>query len=213
MKSRVCLAMAAASLLAMTSGLLWMASGSVSAHCDTLDGPVVKDAKVALDKGDVKPVLKWVPKSSEEEIEAAFKKTLAVRSKGAEAQELADRYFFETLVRVHRAGEGAPFTGLKPAGTAPEPAVQAADKALESGSVDALVDLVARDVADGIRRRFARTVEKKKHAEHNVEAGREYVAAYVDYVHYVEGIHAAATSVHHHGEAEVEGAKSAHEHH
>ena len=84
------------------------------AHCDTLDGPVVLDAKAALEKGDVTPVLKWVKKDNEKEIRKVFSHTLAVRKLNPEARELADHYFFETLVRVHRAGEGAPFTGLKP---------------------------------------------------------------------------------------------------
>jgi hypothetical protein len=43
-----------------------------------------------------------------------FTKTLAVRKQSKEAKELADMYFFETLVRIHCAGEGAPYTGLKP---------------------------------------------------------------------------------------------------
>ena len=34
--------------------------GNGSAHCDTLDGPVVAMARIALDKGDVTPLLKWV---------------------------------------------------------------------------------------------------------------------------------------------------------
>jgi len=91
----------------------WLLAQSVaSAHCDTLDGPVVTEGKTALEKGDVTPVLKWVKKEYESEIRTAFEKTLVVRSKGLEASELADMYFFETLVRLHRAGEGAPYTGL-----------------------------------------------------------------------------------------------------
>jgi hypothetical protein len=106
--------------LVSTIGLL---SPRAFAHCDTMDGPVVLAAKTALDHKDVTPVLKWIKKNDEAEIKAAFAKTLAVRTKGPEARELADQFFFETFVRIHRAGEGAPFTGLKPAGTplAPPP--------------------------------------------------------------------------------------------
>jgi hypothetical protein len=162
------------------------------AHCDTMDGPVIIAAKAALDKRDITPVLKWVKPDGEAEVKAAFAKTLAVRAKGPEVRDLADQFFFETLVRVHRAGEGAPFTGLKPAGTPLEQPVRAADDALESNSVDKVVKLVTEDAAAGIRKRFAEVQEKKRHAEHNVEAGREFVAAYVEYVHYVEGLHLAA---------------------
>ena len=165
---------------------------SARSHCDTLSGPVVQAAKVALEKMDVTPVLMWVKPDGEAEVKAAFAKTLAVRTKGAEARELADQFFFETLVRVHRAGEGEPFTGLKPAGTELGPAIEEADKALESGSVEKVVKLVTDEAAAGIRKRFAEVRQKKEHAEDNVEAGRQFVAAYVEYVHYVEGLHQTA---------------------
>ena len=179
---------------------------SVSAHCDTMDGPVVVDAIAALSKADVSGVLKWVPKDKEEEIRTAFQKTLTVRSKGSEARELADMYFFETLVRVHRAGERAPYTGVKPAGTDPGPAVRAADQALEQGNVDELAKRIGELAEAGVRERFARANEAKKHANHNTEAGREFVEAYVVFVHYVEGLHntIAGHGVHH-AESEAEG--------
>lgn len=179
-------------------------------HCDTMDGPVVQAAKVALEKKDVTPVLKWVKQEYETEVRAAFDKTLAVRIKGADAKELADQFFFETLVRLHRAGEGEPFTGLKPAGNGVEPAVRAADEALERGSVDKLVKDVTEEAAAGIRKRFAEASEKRKHAEQNVEAGREYVAAYVEYVHYVERLHETATTSAHHEESAEPAARKEH---
>ena len=159
----------------------------VQAHCDTLDGPVVMAAKKALEKGDVTPVLKWVKNENEEEIRALFKKTLAVRSKEPEAKELVDMYFFETLVRLHRAGEGAPYTGLK-AGPA-EPIIAAADQALDKGSVDHLVKHISDAVAKGIRQGFNNTLERKKHAEDSVAAGREFVEFYVEFTHYVERLY------------------------
>lgn len=169
-------------------------------HCDTLDGPVVVDAKAALAKGDITPVLKWIPAKEEGEVRDAFAKTLVVRGKGKEAQELADTYFFETLVRVHRASEGAPYTGLK-SGGAEEETIVAADQALATGKVDGLVKLVVEAVEKGIRQRFEETVERKKHAEHGVEYGRAYVASYVEFIHYGERIYqAAAHPPSHHAE-------------
>ncbi len=167
--------------------MLLLLPSPVGAHCDTLDGPVVITAKKALEKGEVAPVLKWVKQEHEGEIRSSFKKALAVRSKGPEAKELADTYFFETLVRLHRAGEGAPYTGLQ-AGP-PEPVVAAADQALEKGSADHLVKHVSEAVAQGIRQRFHNTLEKKKHAEESVAAGREFVESYVEFTHYVERLH------------------------
>jgi hypothetical protein len=164
------------------------------AHCDTLDGPVVRDARAALEARDVAPVLRWVAPERESEIREVFTHALAVRSLGHEAQTLADRFFFETLVRVHRQGEGAPFTGLRPEGSPVEPGVAAADAALETGSADALVALATGEVEKGLRERFARAVEKKRRASESVVAGREYVSAYVDFVHYSENVAQAAGS-------------------
>ncbi len=138
------------------------------------------------------PVLKWVRENYEPEVRAAFARTLRVRAAGGEARQLADTYFFETLVRLHRAGEGAPYTGLKPAGTDLDPAVAGADTALENGSIDDLVRLIDSEVAVGIRRRFERARNARKSADNSVAAGREYVEAYVQLMHYAERLHAAA---------------------
>lgn len=175
-----------------------------SAHCDTLAGPVVITAITALEKGDITPLLKWVKKENEKEIREAFAKTLAVRKQGKEAKELADMYFFETLVRIHRVGEGAPYTGLKP-GEAIEPITAESDKALESGTVDNLVKEVTDTVAKGIREKFTLAIETKKNADNNVEAGRKYVGAYVVFTHYVDRLYNdATTKIEHHGEVKVE---------
>lgn len=178
------------------------------AHCDTLDGPVVAAARSALEKRDLTPVLSWVKKADEAEVSAAFTRTLAVRARSAQARDLADTWFFETLVRLHRAGEGAPYTGLKPAGADLPHAVVAADRALEGKlPVDALAKHVSAQVEQGIRERYARTAERRKVAGTSVEAGRAYVESYVDYVHYVEGIAGMAEGKGAHG---AEGAHTAH---
>ncbi len=158
------------------------------AHCDTLDGPVVAEARQALAKGDITPLLKWVSADDEKMIRTAFQKTLEVRKLGDQALGLADMYFFETLVRIHRAGEGAPYTGLKP-GSAVDPAVALADKALDSGSVDKLVKVLSNAMAKGIREHFHRALKAKKNADKNVAAGREFVEGYVLFTHYAEGLH------------------------
>lgn len=164
------------------------------AHCDTLDGPVVADAKAALEKRDVTPVLKWVKTENEDEIKTIFKKALAARSSGKEAKEIADLYFFETLVRLHRAGEGAAFTGLKPTGRI-EPPVAAADQAIEVGSIDELAQEIGKAAEKAVRDRFGRLMTAKKRKDESVDAGREYVAAYVEYVHFVEALHDTISAV------------------
>jgi len=175
-------------------------AGNVYAHCDTLDGPVVAAARKALTSGDVTPVLKWVADDDEQMIRSAFQKTLEVRQLGTQARDLADMYFFETLVRIHRAGEGAPYTGLK-LGTNIDPAVALADKALESGSVDKLVNILSDATAKGIRERFHRALEAKKHADESVAAGRKFVESYVIFTHYVVGL-----------QSMIKGASEHHEH-
>ncbi len=196
-----------AAVVAICIGVcIWMFFPRIAgSHCDTLEGPVVMTAKAALDKNDVTPVLKWVKKEHEREIRDVFKNTLTVRKLSPEARKLADMYFFETLVRIHRAGEGAPYTGLKP-GEAVEPIIAEADKALEKGSVDDLVNHVTDAVAKGIRERFTHAKETKKNANQSVDAGREFVQAYVVFTHYVEGIHEAAKkTVHGHQPQHEEG--------
>ncbi|MBI2498207.1 MAG: hypothetical protein HYV75_09965 [Opitutae bacterium] len=163
----------------------------VQAHCDSLDGPVIQTAKAALAKGDVTSVLMWVKAGDEATVRSVFAQTLEVRKLSPAAADLADTYFFETLVRIHRAGEGEPFAGLKPAGSA-EPALVAADQALEKGSVTGLADGLQQRVAAGLKLRFDRAKEAKEHAAHNVAAGRAYVAAYVDFIHYYENLQTAA---------------------
>ncbi len=187
-------------------------AGRVEAHCDTMDGPVVKTAQAALEKGDVTSILKWVKPEHEAHIRETFQKTLAVRGLGKDARDLADTYFFETLVRLHREGEGASYTGLKPAG-AVEPVIAASDKALEAGSVDELSQEISRLVAEGIRRRFTEALEKKRHAEESVAAGREFVRSYVEFTHYVERLHTDATSpAAHEPAAEKPDAHDGHQH-
>jgi hypothetical protein len=199
-------------ILAIAMMTIWLSMQGISgAHCDTLDGPVVATARASLEKGDATPVLKWVKKENEKEIQELFNKTLIVRKQGKEAKELADQFFFETLVRIHRAGEGAPYTGLKAAGSV-EPSVAAADKALDSGSVDDLVKLVTEAAAKGIRERFAQTVETRKHSEHTVDAGRKFVQAYVEFTHYVERLHMDAERQSVHGGAEGATAPVNHQH-
>lgn len=162
-----------------------------TAHCDSLDGPVVRDARIALETRDATPALKWVTQEHEAEVVSVFEKSLAVRGKGDAARELADRHFFETLVRLHRAGEGEPFTGLKSTGST-EPGIAAADAALAAGSGAELARELSAAIENGVNERFAIVRERQRHAGDSVEAGRDYVEAYVDYVHFVEAVESLA---------------------
>jgi hypothetical protein len=166
-------------------------TGSVFAHCDGMDGPVVNAAQKSLQTGNVNFVLIWVQPEDEEEIRSSFRKTLSVRKLSPEAKELADRYFFETVVRIHRAGEGAPYTGLKPAGRDLGPAIPAADKAIETGSAEQVQHLLQHGVEEGVDRHFKNVMARKNFDPDDVQAGREYVKEYVSFIHYVKHVHEA----------------------
>jgi uncharacterized protein DUF6448 len=188
--ARHLLGMDLASGLAGDAGLLMLWG---IGHCDTLDGPLVTLAKKALEQKNVNLVLPWVRAEDTDEIRHAFDHTLAVRGLGPQARSLADRHFLETLVRIHRAGEGAPFTGLKPAGLDLGPAVPAADRALRTGSTEEVVRLLVDAVWAGVSKRFRAAAERQVFDVNDVAAGRRYVEAYVPYVHYVERLWEAAT--------------------
>lgn len=173
-------------LLSFISMLLF--APEANAHCDTLDGPVVRDARAALESKDSTPVLKWVPQSSEKAVQTAFEKAIKEREKN---REKADLRFFEVLVRLHRESEGEVFTGIKPSGTPVEPGVAVAEKAIESASDWPLIEELSNNLVLALRERFELVMETRKHMNESVEAGRRYISAYVDYLHYVEKLQAA----------------------
>lgn len=194
------------------------------AHCDTMDGPVVVAALRALETGSVEYALVWVQEDDEAEVRRAFDHVRRVRAAGGDAATLADRFFLETVVRLHRQGEGEPYTGLKPAGSGITQAVAHADAALESGSaeelrhllhalLDARLDGVFAD-AVGRRRGVERLVSTggaavaaphdrgAAHAEGTapaqLAAGRAYVEAYVQLLHLVEALETVLSGHGHH---------------
>jgi len=156
-------------------------------HCDTMDGPVIKDAKLALEKKNVNYVLKWVRPVDENEVIKAFALAVKVRSLNADSKELSEKYFYENLVRIHRAGEGVPFTGVKPSGTPIDEKIKAADKAIETGNLKELEKLIPDDKRSKLNELFNKAMGLKKFDVNNVKAGREYIEAYVKYFHFAEG--------------------------
>ncbi|MCC7573243.1 MAG: hypothetical protein KO464_07615 [Candidatus Methanofastidiosum sp.] len=159
-------------------------------HCDTLDGPVVVAAKIALEKGNVKYILPWVPKESEREVIDAFQKVLAAGKNGGEAKEVADLWFFETVVRLHRAGENAPYTGLKPAGLDEGPVIPLVEEAIKNGSPSELIDFLSEAINQEITNKFDLVIKKKNYDVNDVDAGRHFVHAFLGltlYSHHLYG--------------------------
>lgn len=168
-------------------------------HCDSMDGPVVKAAMQALESGNVDLVLSFVPKEGEQEVINAFEKVIEARKQGAEARDVADRWFFETVVRVHRAGEGAAFTGLKPAGLGHGPVVPVAEKAIESGSPDELIKLLTDTVRAEVEEKFHHVMHLKSKAQGPVDEAREYVEAMLGFEVYSHTLYQCVTAEPHHG--------------
>jgi len=144
-------------------------------HCDSLDGPVVRAASRALEEANIDLVLPFVHESGEAEVRHAFDLVAKARLQGAEARDVADQYFFETAVRVHRAGEGAPFTGLKPAGIDVGPVIPLAEEAIADDDPTKLADFLATAVRDEVLRRFAEMASARPALDATVAQVREYV--------------------------------------
>lgn len=157
------------------------------AHCDTADGPAVTDGRRALQTGNINFALKWIQSDGERELAEVFDKALAVRKLGPQAAEVADRLFLETLVRLHRMGEGVGFTGIQPSGTAVDPIVVAADRALETGDDGALIALAPAERREELHRRFQLALGKQRFDVDDVPAAREFVGAYVSFFKFAEG--------------------------
>lgn len=192
MKARRCFLKCSPATTVAVLALALVTPSPAVAHCDALDGPVVLDARSALQTGDVAAVLKWVSPEDESLVRQLFAAVLRVRTLGDEARGMADRHFFETLVRLHRASEGAPFTGLKPAGLPREPAVTLVEAALAERSPEPLVAAVAAHLRPGLVSRWEAARAAAENASTSPEKGRLWVAAYVDLVHYVKNLFLAA---------------------
>jgi hypothetical protein len=161
------------------------------AHCDSYDGPVIKDALKAFKQNNVSLVLKWVNAEHEQEIKSLFDKTVKIKkTSDKEISQIIETHFLETLVRLHREGEGEPYTGLKPAGSV-TPVIQMADASIENKSADVLVTKLKAHIEKDIREKYQLLQELSKTKDESVEKGKAYVAAYVSYTHTLEGLEAA----------------------
>jgi hypothetical protein len=179
------------------AGLLSGMPSGAQAHCDSADGPVAQAAQAALDSGNPNLVLPYAPAAAEDEIQTTFEQAMKVRSLGAEAKDLADRAFIETTVRLHRAGENAAYTGLKPAGTDFGPAIPAAERVIETSDLSEIKALLERELEHGLEARFERVLRTREAPSQpqtaaDVPAARERVSAEFAFVAYVEGMYQAA---------------------
>ncbi|QNN54921.1 hypothetical protein H9L09_08380 [Nocardioides mesophilus] len=165
-----------------------------------MDGPVVTAARQALEADDVDLVLPFVPEDGEAEVRAVFDRVQPVLRLGDAAREVAEQLFFETVVRVHRAGEGAPYTGLTPAGQDVGPVIPLAERAIETGSPDAVAGYLTGLLQDELEQRLEKVNALAALKDQSVSEAREYVEAMLGFElyshHLLEALQAAA-----HGDA------------
>lgn len=175
-------------ILAVVIIFMALVPWKMEAHCDSYDGPVIQDAYKALKSKDVTPILKWVEVKHEQEVVSLFNKTLTYQNVDDQVYQLLEKHFLETLVRLHREGEGAPFTGLKPAGST-ELIVQMTDEALQNQDIEAFLEKFSAHTERFIHEKYEKVAALKLVKDNSVEQGRAFVAAYVDYTHTVEALH------------------------
>ena len=160
-------------------------------HCDSVDGPVVTAASAAIAAGDVDLILPYVPADDEEEIREAFTRVLPLDTTDAPGADVARRWFFETVVRVHRAGEHAAYTGLKPAGLDVGPVIPLAEKAVETGDAGEVYRLLVAELHTELTRRLDRATRLAAAKETSVSAARAYVNAMLGFQVYANQVHQA----------------------
>lgn len=198
----VILSIAGIMILAVIT-LMTIMTEKASAHCDTMDGPAVQDGRIALETGNINYAYKWIFEDFEKELKEIFDLSLKVRRLGADAREAADRWFLENLVRIHRAGEGASYDGLKPSGTALDPKVIAADESISLGNMSPIKGLVTMEEYNLLEEKFNRAIALKDYDINDVKAARAYVEAYVTFFKMAEGEdhehHHSHGLEHHHG--------------
>ena len=167
---------------------LWAIPQNIFAHCDSYDGPVIKDALKALENNEPGLLMKWINAEHEKEINDLFTKTMKYRSGDKEIYSLIEKHFLETLVRVHREGEGEPYTGLKPAGTTKQ-IIQLTDIALAEDDFEGFLIKYNGHVNKVLKEKYDKVAKLKKVKDQSPQKGREFVAAYVDYTHTIERMH------------------------
>lgn len=151
-------------------------------HCDTLDGPLVLAAIRALEDNNVNIILPWAPKEAEEEITNAFNLSTKIRNNDNITKKVADRWFFETVVRLHREGEGAHFTGLKPEGLDTGPVIPLTEECYELKDTKKVIEYLQQTVQLDIEKRFNRVIDTSNYDVNDVTAGREHINALLDYM-------------------------------
>lgn len=158
-------------------------------HCDTMDGPVVTAAELALEMENVNYVLPFVEVEYEKELKDAFDRTILVRELSGEAAEVADYWFFETAVRLHMLGKRKPYNGIKKSGLNYGPVIRRSEEAIEAGDKTELETFLLDRIQEEMEARFEIVVSKKDYDINDVEAARDYMNAKFDFISFTQKIY------------------------
>lgn len=169
---------------------------TASAHCDGIDGPVVMAAKKSIEENNVNYVLAWIKPEYEQEIRATYLQVMDIRNQNEETKKITDYYFFETVVRLHRLGEGEPYTGLKPSGTKVDKGIVLADQSIADHNLDELEASMINEVKKSLDDKYQVVMQKSNYDPNDIGAAREYVEAYVQFIHFSEKMFEASESPH-----------------
>jgi hypothetical protein len=155
-------------------------------YCDSMDGPVVKAAEVALEMENVNYALPYILEKYEDELKDAFERTIQVRELSGDAAELADYWFFETTVRLHLKGRKRPYNGLKPSGINGDPVLSMADQAINNENLKDLMNFLLNSIKEDVDVRFDEVVSKKDYDINDIDDARDYVDSMLNFYFYLQ---------------------------
>ena len=158
-------------------------------YMDSMSGPLVKAAEKALEMENVKFVLPYVSSQDEEELKDAFEKTLLVRELSSDAAELADYWFFETAVRLHRKEENKSYTGIKSSGSDWGPILPKINQAIDSENPDELLNFLSNFIGEDLNGRFEEVISKKDYDPNDVEEAREYINSLSEFIKFTSKLY------------------------
>lgn len=160
----------------------------MSVYYDTMDGPVVTAAELALEMENVNYVLPFVKEEYETELKEAFDRTVTVRELSGEAAEVADYWFFETAVRLYMLGAGKSYSGIRQSGLNEGHIILKAQTAIENQDKDALENFLINSLRDAIETRFEIAISKNDYDINDTEAARDYLDSMLDFIEFSNDI-------------------------
>jgi hypothetical protein len=143
-------------------------------------GPMMKAARMALESGNARHILIWVPEGSENTLKNLLEKACCERY--SQKSKAAD-WYFETVQRLHRSGMQSNYSGIEDVIFGEIPVIRKADEAIETGNFEQLSGLVpVMDISE-LRQRFDTIREMRNYPD--LSAGRTFVSAYLEFMLYL----------------------------